>query len=166
MIDDLATHIATCIRTVSPRPFTHQLLSPPKITNRSDAAMLYNDRAVLENFHISQAFTLMKNEDCNILSGLSKGEYREFRSLVIDMVLATDMSSHFQQIKAMKNILNHSDNFNADKSKVLSLVIHISDISHPAKEWELHSQWTHLLMEEFFRQVRYHSEIRYGNMND
>lgn len=77
---------------------------------------------------------------------------REFRSLVIDMVLATDMSSHFQQIKAMKNILNHSDNFNADKSKILSLVIHISDISHPAKEWELHNQWTNLLMEEFFRQ--------------
>lgn len=69
------------------------------------------------------------------------------------MVLATDMSSHFQQIKAMKNILNHSDNFNADKSKILSLVIHISDISHPAKDWELHSNWTRLLMEEFFRQV-------------
>lgn len=68
------------------------------------------------------------------------------------MVLATDMSSHFQQIKAMKNILNHSDNFSADKSKILSLVIHISDISHPAKEWELHSQWTGFLMEEFFRQ--------------
>lgn len=73
------------------------------------------------------------------------------------MVLATDMSSHFQQIKAMKNILNHSDSFNADKSKILSLVIHISDISHPAKEWELHSTWTQLLMEEFFRQVRFGS---------
>lgn len=69
------------------------------------------------------------------------------------MVLATDMSSHFQQIKAMKNILNHSENFNADKPKILSLVIHISDISHPAKDWELHHQWTSLLMEEFFRQV-------------
>lgn len=69
------------------------------------------------------------------------------------MVLATDMSSHFQQIKAMKNILNHADSFSADKSKILSLVIHISDISHPAKDWQLHSTWTSLLMEEFFRQV-------------
>lgn len=87
-----------------------------------------------------------------MMTTTTKCERREFRSLVIDMVLATDMSSHFQQIKAMKNILNHSDNFNADKSKVLSLMIHISDISHPAKEWELHSNWTQLLMEEFFRQ--------------
>lgn len=31
---------------------------------------------------------------------------REFRNLVIDMVLATDMSYHFQQIKNMKNLLN------------------------------------------------------------
>ena len=31
---------------------------------------------------------------------------REFRTLVIDMVLATDMSFHFQQIKNMKNLLS------------------------------------------------------------
>ena len=32
--------------------------------------------------------------------------FREFRNLVIDMVLATDMSYHFQQIKNMKNLLS------------------------------------------------------------
>ena len=31
---------------------------------------------------------------------------REFRALVIEMVLATDMSFHFQQIKNMKNMLS------------------------------------------------------------
>jgi calcium/calmodulin-dependent 3',5'-cyclic nucleotide phosphodiesterase len=41
---------------------------------------------------------------------LSRDEYREFRGLVIEMVLATDMSSHFQQIKAMKNMLTMSEN--------------------------------------------------------
>lgn len=30
---------------------------------------------------------------------------REFRALVIEMVLATDMSFHFQQLKNMKNLL-------------------------------------------------------------
>ncbi|RWS10477.1 calcium/calmodulin-dependent 3' [Dinothrombium tinctorium] len=44
-----------------------------------------------------------------------------FRSLVIDMVLATDMSSHFQQIKTMKSLLAHSGDLNVDKSKALSL---------------------------------------------
>jgi len=30
---------------------------------------------------------------------------REFRSLVIELVLATDMSNHFQQVKTMKSLL-------------------------------------------------------------
>lgn len=30
---------------------------------------------------------------------------RAFRSLVIEMVLATDMSSHFQQLKQMKTLV-------------------------------------------------------------
>lgn len=47
----------------------------------------------------------MKDDECNILVNLSREEYREFRSLVIDMVLATDMSCHFQQIKAAKSLL-------------------------------------------------------------
>ena len=31
---------------------------------------------------------------------------RNFRQLVIEMVLATDMSSHFTQLKTMKNLLS------------------------------------------------------------
>lgn len=108
----------------------------------SEVALLYNDRAVLENHHVSAAFRLMKEDDNNILSSLKKEEYRslsiasqdppysmphyyswqdvfliafdglflfvfrDFRSLVIDIVLATDMSYHFQQIKNMKNLLS------------------------------------------------------------
>ncbi|PSN58324.1 Calcium/calmodulin-dependent 3' [Blattella germanica] len=78
-------------------------------------------------------------------------EFREFRTLVIDMVLATDMSFHFQQLKNMKNLLTLAEP-SVDKSKALSLVLHCCDISHPAKRWDLHHRWTMLLLEEFFRQ--------------
>ena len=43
---------------------------------RSEVALLYNDRAVLENHHISAAFRLMQAEEHNILANLSKEEYR------------------------------------------------------------------------------------------
>lgn len=76
----------------------------------------------------------------------------EFRNLVIEMVLSTDMSSHFQQIKTMKSLLNHAD-LNVDKAKAMSLILHCCDISHPAKQFDIHHRWTSLLMEEFFRQV-------------
>ncbi|KAH9489597.1 Calcium/calmodulin-dependent 3',5'-cyclic nucleotide phosphodiesterase 1C [Bulinus truncatus] len=86
------------------------------INTSSDVALLYNDRAVLENHHISAAFKLVREEEHNILCNLSKEEY------------------------------------SIEKSKVLSLVLHCADISHPAKDWELHEKWTGFLLEEFFRQ--------------
>uniref|UniRef100_L7M6E5 Phosphodiesterase n=1 Tax=Rhipicephalus pulchellus TaxID=72859 RepID=L7M6E5_RHIPC len=121
------------------------------VMSRSETALIYNDRSVLENHHISAAFRLLTDDDQNILSSLSKEEYKEFRLLVIEMVLATDMTSHFQQVKTMKTALSHHD-FSLDKAKALSLILHCCDISHPSKEWRLHHRWTYLLMEEFFQQ--------------
>uniref|UniRef100_A0A4W6BUI9 Phosphodiesterase n=1 Tax=Lates calcarifer TaxID=8187 RepID=A0A4W6BUI9_LATCA len=128
------------------------------IQTRSDTAMLYNDRAVLENHHVSAAYRLLQNDDeMNILSNLSKDDWRELRTLVVEMVLATDMSCHFQQIKAMKGLLQQPEAI--DKPKALSLLLHTADISHPAKRWELHHHWTTSLLEEFFRQGDKEAEL-------
>ncbi|XP_039949759.1 calcium/calmodulin-dependent 3',5'-cyclic nucleotide phosphodiesterase 1C isoform X4 [Bactrocera tryoni] len=121
------------------------------VMSGSEKALLYNDRAVLENHHVSAAFRLLKEDDCNILVNLSREEFREFRTLIIDMVLATDMSFHFQQLKNMRNLLTLNE-ASVDKSKAMALVLHCCDISHPAKRWNLHHRWTMLLFEEFFRQ--------------
>lgn len=40
-----------------------------------------------------------------------------------------------------------------EKSQALEFILHVADISNPAKDWELHRQWTSRIMEEFFRQV-------------
>lgn len=148
------------------------------VQSGSDTALLYNDRAVLENHHVSAAFRLMRDDsDSNILQNLGREEHREFRTLVIDMVLATDMSYHFQQLKTMRGLLSLATGGGGpvetgpgtghggapqpqpgagpaavDKSKALSLVLHSCDISHPAKQWRTHHRWTTLLLEEFFRQ--------------
>lgn len=121
------------------------------VMSGSDTALLYNDRAVLENHHISAAFRALREDECNILQNLSREEFREFRTLVIDMVLATDMSFHFQQLKNMRNLLSLAEP-TVDKSKALAMVLHCCDIAHPAKRWDLHHRWTELLLEEFFRQ--------------
>ncbi|XP_032807131.2 dual specificity calcium/calmodulin-dependent 3',5'-cyclic nucleotide phosphodiesterase 1A-like isoform X2 [Petromyzon marinus] len=122
------------------------------IQTRSDVAILYNDRSVMENHHVSTAYRIMQaDEDANILINLSKDDWRELRALVVEMVLATDMSCHFQQIKAMKTTLQQPDSV-IDKPKAMSLIVHTSDISHPAKEWRLHRRWTESLLEEFFQQ--------------
>ena len=64
----------------------------------------------------------MLDNECNILMNMSKPDFREFRSLMIEMVLHTgessvsslcynscpdfpDMSMHFSQLKHMKNLV-------------------------------------------------------------
>ncbi|XP_060051800.1 dual specificity calcium/calmodulin-dependent 3',5'-cyclic nucleotide phosphodiesterase 1C isoform X1 [Erinaceus europaeus] len=128
------------------------------IQTRSDPAILYNDRSVLENHHLSATYRLLQeDEEMNILINLSKDDWREFRTLVIEMVMATDMSCHFQQIKAMKTALQQPEAI--EKPKALSLVLHTADISHPAKAWDLHHRWTMSLLEEFFRQGDREAEL-------
>ncbi|XP_028282730.1 calcium/calmodulin-dependent 3',5'-cyclic nucleotide phosphodiesterase 1A isoform X2 [Parambassis ranga] len=128
------------------------------IQTRSDTAILYNDRSVLESHHVSAAYRLLQEDDeMNILYNLSKDDWRELRALVVEMVLATDMSCHFQQVKAMKNFLQQPEGI--DKPKALSLLLHTADISHPAKSWNLHHRWTTSLLEEFFRQGDKEAEL-------
>ncbi|KAK7896149.1 hypothetical protein WMY93_021474 [Mugilogobius chulae] len=129
------------------------------IQTRSDTAILYNDRSVLESHHVSAAYRLLQDDDeMNILYNLSKDDWRELRALVVEMVLATDMSCHFQQVKAMKNFLQQPEG-EIDKPKALSLLLHTADISHPAKSWDLHHRWTTSLLEEFFRQGDKEAEL-------
>ncbi|XP_053564241.1 dual specificity calcium/calmodulin-dependent 3',5'-cyclic nucleotide phosphodiesterase 1B [Bombina bombina] len=121
------------------------------IQTKSDCAILYNDRSVLENHHVSAVYRIMQDDEMNIFVNLTKDEFTELRSLVIEMVLATDMSCHFQQVKTMKTSLQQLET-SIDKSKALSLLLHAADISHPTKQWKVHARWTKALMEEFFRQ--------------
>ncbi|KAM4587719.1 dual specificity calcium/calmodulin-dependent 3',5'-cyclic nucleotide phosphodiesterase 1B-like [Odontesthes bonariensis] len=127
------------------------------IHTKSDFALIYNDRSVQESHHLSAAFRLLQDDQVNIFINLTREEWMELRSLVIEMVLATDMSSHLLQVKAMKSCVQQQERI--DKPKALSLLLHTADISHPSKPWALHSRWTKALMEEFFRQGDREAEL-------
>uniref|UniRef100_A0A8D3E7K2 Phosphodiesterase n=1 Tax=Scophthalmus maximus TaxID=52904 RepID=A0A8D3E7K2_SCOMX len=127
------------------------------IHTKSEFALIYNDRAVQESHHLSAAFRLLQDDQMNIFINLTREEWMELRSLVIEMVLSTDMSSHLLQVKAMKSCLQQQERI--DKPKALSLLLHTADISHPSKPWALHSRWTKALMEEFFRQGDREAEL-------
>ncbi|KAM6464591.1 uncharacterized protein PHA67_011186 isoform 2-T2 [Liasis olivaceus] len=123
------------------------------IETRSKTALLYNDRSVLENHHLSAAFRLLQDRDTNILANLTSDQWRELRRMVINIVLSTDMSHHFQQMKVMKHILQCLQDVEREhRDKIMSFLVHVADISHPAKPWELHHQWAEALLKEFFEQ--------------
>ena len=59
-------------------------------------AVLYNDRSVLENHHAASAWNLfMSHPDYNFLANLDHVEFKRFRFLVIEAILATDLKKHF-----------------------------------------------------------------------
>lgn len=53
------------------------------LTGRSDTAILYNDRSVLESHHVSAAYRLLQDDDeMNILYNLSKDDWRSERQML------------------------------------------------------------------------------------
>lgn len=59
-------------------------------------AVLYNDRSVLENHHAASAWNLLLSRpEFNFLVNLDHREFKRFRFLVIEAILATDLKKHF-----------------------------------------------------------------------
>ena len=45
-------------------------------------ALRYNDKSVLENYHVSEAFKLIRNPDMNIIANLTSQQQAHFRTYV------------------------------------------------------------------------------------
>ncbi|MEW5319801.1 MAG: hypothetical protein WDW38_010928 [Sanguina aurantia] len=61
-------------------------------------AVRYNDISPLENHHLAATFTLLRQPGLDFLAGsnLGKQEQVQLRKLIIELVLASDMSKHFE----------------------------------------------------------------------
>jgi len=58
--------------------------------------VLYNDRSVLENHHASSAWRLMQSDArFSWLANLDYADFKRFRFIVIEAILATDLKRHF-----------------------------------------------------------------------
>ena len=66
---------------------------------------MYNDESVLENHHLAVAFKLLQLPECDILASLSSKQRASVRKMVIDMVLATDMSKHMSLLADLKTMV-------------------------------------------------------------
>ncbi|XP_063143230.1 3',5'-cyclic-AMP phosphodiesterase 4B isoform X4 [Rattus norvegicus] len=122
---------------------------------------MYNDESVLENHHLAVGFKLLQEEHCDIFQNLTKKQRQTLRKMVIDMVLATDMSKHMSLLADLKTMVETKkvtssgvlllDNY-TDRIQVLRNMVHCADLSNPTKSLELYRQWTDRIMEEFFQQ--------------
>ena len=70
-----------------------------------ELALLYNDVSVLENYHVAVAFKLLQTPELDIFSNLSPEERKIMRRLIIDIVLATDMTKHMMILARMQTMM-------------------------------------------------------------
>ncbi|XP_034737094.1 cAMP-specific 3',5'-cyclic phosphodiesterase 4D-like isoform X2 [Etheostoma cragini] len=156
-LEIMAVLFASAIHDVDHPGVTNQFL----INTSSELALMYNDASVLENHHLAVGFKLLQENNCDIFQNLSKKQKDSLRKMVIDMVLATDMSKHMNFLADMKTMVETKkvtslgvlllDNY-SDRIQVLQNMVHCADLSNPTKPLEIYRQWTDRIMVEFFTQ--------------
>ncbi|CAM9959431.1 unnamed protein product [Ectocarpus fasciculatus] len=122
-------------------------------------AITYNDVSVLENYHLSEAFFLLREDECNFFRDLAPATAQEIRHIMVSMVLATDLKEHFEVLGEFNSHLadvREGVLVNEGRSKTyacaMKVCIKSADISHPARVMDLHLRWTRDVIEEFFLQ--------------
>ena len=115
-----------------------------QINAGTELAIRYNDQSVLENHHISVALQILQESDTNILHSLDKESKTKFRADLIAIILATDMSVHFNLHKELGDVLKRNEAIfqrsaspvglsQKDQQTLLKSIVHAADISSAAK---------------------------------
>ena len=121
------------------------------VRSKNKLAITYNDSSVLEHMHASTAFEI--GHSLNFFKPFSNEDYTEFRRLVIDMILATDLAQHMAFVAQLKTLNNKTTQFAVDEPMIfMKTIVKLCDVGHSLKDLPLHQKWTERIVEEFFRQ--------------
>jgi len=132
-------------------------------------ALQYNDQHVNEHYHLCSAFSVLRRPECNFLLQCPAVLFGRVRSLVINLVLGTDMAQDKKVLMSFTKILEGKVQFDGEKtvnSKVdafvpasdedalvaLQVALKCADMGHLTLKWRDHLLWVKRLEEEFFAQ--------------
>ncbi|XP_060699647.1 high affinity cAMP-specific and IBMX-insensitive 3',5'-cyclic phosphodiesterase 8B isoform X4 [Hemiscyllium ocellatum] len=171
-LDEVAALIAAAVHDVDHPGRTNSFLC----NAGSELAVLYNDTAVLESHHAALAFQLTAGDDkCNIFKNIERNQFRTLRQAIIDMVLATEMTKHFEHVNKFVNSINKpmtsieetssnsesSDgerpssfkNSIEDRLLIKRMLIKCADVANPCRSVKLCVEWAGRISEEYFAQT-------------
>ncbi|XP_065167744.1 high affinity cAMP-specific and IBMX-insensitive 3',5'-cyclic phosphodiesterase 8-like isoform X3 [Atheta coriaria] len=134
-------------------------------------AILYNDITVLESHHAACTFKLTLNDDkCNIFKRLDRETYNLVRFNIVDMILATEMTKHFEHLAKFVNVFctQTAEELEEVLPEVLSapenitlikrIMIKCADVSNPTRSLPLCIEWSKRIAEEYFQQTEEEQE--------
>ena len=117
--------------------------------------ILFKNQSVMETHHCAIAISVISKDETNIFSALSPEDYKKMWSLMIKLILNTDMAKHFTFLKEVNGLMDEGklsiDNPEY-KEYYLHLILKCADISNVSRPFELANRWCDVLCEEFFRQ--------------
>ena len=137
------------------------------INDSTDIAITYNDISVLENFHACTLFKTIRRSETNIFEKLTPIDYKIIRKRIVSEILATDMALHGKVISLIKskivfneddktyrlNLLSGDERAKSDEQQnLLDFIIHLADLAHNTRLFNVSIKWVELLSEEFWRQ--------------
>ena len=117
--------------------------------------ILFKNQSVMETHHCAIAISIIAKEECNLFSNLTSQEYRNMWTLIIRLILITDMAKHFDFLKQVNGLLDqgpiNTDDYD-NRVMCMQLILKCADISNVSRPFELADRWCDVLCEEFFRQ--------------
>lgn len=173
--DGRLEHMA-CLIAAAAHDFEHRGLNNDFLVRTLDGrALRHNNLHVNEQHHVSGTFVVLLKPHCNFLVNLAPKQFLRLRSLIIDLVFATDMGNNSRILKAFcdktaKGTTEHSEpaaaeagsmceeqpafipNSAEDAVLLLQMVIKCADVGHLAMTWDYHMKWVRRLEMEFFAQ--------------
>lgn len=116
-----------------------------QIKASTDLALRYNDNSVLENYHAAIVFRCFRKGNDEMYGNLDLVGRREMRKIIVESILATDVSKHVKMLK----VVNEGS---TDHLLQLKLLLCVADVSNPFKPTRIAASWTNRVNEEFFLQ--------------
>ncbi|KAK4884278.1 hypothetical protein RN001_000549 [Aquatica leii] len=161
-LDEATSLLAACAHDID-----HPGKSSAFLSNCDNPlAILYNDSTVLENHHAALTFKLTLGDDrINIFKNLDRETYKIARHNVIDMILATEMTKHFEHLAKFVNVFcpksTRSDECEnsipitlpENITLVKRMMIKCADVSNPTRPLRLCVEWARRIAEEYFAQT-------------
>jgi len=157
-IDIMCCYIAAIIHDYDHPGYSNIYL----INIQDEMAILYNDQRVLENHHLAKAWELLLKPENNFLKNFERKDFLRIRKLIIELVLATDLSQHNQLLSSFSEKILKNENIDVNdestKDLILKIIIKFADVSNPSKAWSIYTYWFERIMTEFYRQGDHEKE--------
>jgi GAF domain-containing protein len=117
--------------------------------------ILFKNQSALKTHHCTISIGVMAKEHCNLLHSFSVLDYNRMWTLVIQLILVTDMAKHFDFVKNLNATLEKGPvdlEDNEHRVMLMQVMLKCGDISNVSRPFELADKWCDVLCEEFFRQ--------------